>query len=110
MSLYQVPKRKIKRNDPLPKGPARHNPLSQEFKEVLLDQENKDEIKTPPAKQGGEPGLKAHSGPSVKPGTKHGYKSITEHGPKPGPKSGMKPSAKLQSKCFGKHGPKSDEI
>ena len=36
-----IPKQKRKRNDHLPKGAARHNPLSKEFKEALLEQENK---------------------------------------------------------------------
>ena len=47
-----IPKQKRKRNDHLPKGAARHNPLSKEFKEALLEQENKKETKSaPPAKK-----------------------------------------------------------
>ena len=47
-----IPKQKRKRNDHLPKGAARHNPLSKEFKEALLEQENKKETKAaPPAKK-----------------------------------------------------------
>ena len=43
-----IPKQKRKRNDPLPKGVARHNPLSQEFKDVLLEQESKKDTKAAP--------------------------------------------------------------
>ena len=47
-----IPRQKRKRNDPLPKGAARHNPLSKEFKEALLEQESKKETKAaPPAKK-----------------------------------------------------------
>ena len=47
-----IPKQKRKRNDHLPKGAARHNPLSKEFKEALLEQEIKKETKAaPPAKK-----------------------------------------------------------
>ena len=43
-----IPKQKRKRNDHLPKGAARHNPLSKEFKEALLEQEIKKETKAAP--------------------------------------------------------------